>query len=213
MYCCLFWMSDIMQKYEDMDRKRKQLLALEYPYKSDRQLFDSSVGGSKYESQKSFNSLEDIREFKEMAAEDDISLIKRRDYVTGEKRTTNSQTISILDDVMSPFGEDVYRNALEKAEQEMDPIQLMKELALLQGKRLQLGVQYELDVGLGNNPETEACRQGMESILKSLHDMMYGRKYDIHADHSFSLAEEAMNIDVDDDYIDIDVGDVDEYED
>ena len=54
-YCYLCWMSDIMRKYEDMDRKQKQLLVLEYPYKADRQLFDSSVGGSQYESQKNYN--------------------------------------------------------------------------------------------------------------------------------------------------------------
>ena len=49
--------------YETMDRKRKQLMLLEYPYKSDRQLWDSTMNAGGIDSNKVFNSLQDIEEF------------------------------------------------------------------------------------------------------------------------------------------------------
>ena len=53
-------------KYEELTRKEKQLLALEYPYKSDRQLWDTTLGKSQYDSSKFFNSPEQIEELKEI---------------------------------------------------------------------------------------------------------------------------------------------------
>ena len=199
------------EKYENMDRKRKQLMLLEYPYKSDRQLWDSTMGAGGIDSNKFFNSPQEIEEFKELAAQDDISLMKRRDFVVGEKRTTNSGTISILDDVMSPFNDETYRNALEMADQDLDLERAIKELYIIQSKRLALGVQYEIDVGLGNNPETEACRQGLESILKTANDIINGKKIDIYAEHHHSLADAIMDMDISGDYIDVE-GDIDEYD-
>lgn len=192
------------EKYANMDRKRKQLLILEYPYKADRQLWDSTMGLGDAESNKFFNSLQEIEEFKEEAAKEDISLTKRRDFVVGDKTTAHSKTISILDEVMSPFGDEVYRNALEMANGELDLVKAIKELFIIQSKRLAMGIEYELEVGLGNNPETEACRQGLESIIKTANDIMYGRKIDIHAEHHHSLTDAIMNMDLGEEYIDID---------
>lgn len=202
-----------MEKYADMDRKQKQLMLLEYKYKSDRQLFDSTMGQSDFDSKKFFNSVEDIQAFKEEAAKDDISLTKRRDFVTGERRTTNTPTISMLDEMMAPFGEEAYRNALELSEAELDPIQGIKELYIIQSKRLAIGLQYELEVGLGNNPETEACRAGLESILRTANEMINGKKYNLEANHYHSLVDEISRIELKDDYIDVQGGDISDYDD
>jgi len=198
-------------KYTELDRKRKQLMMLEYPYKADRQLWDSTYGqtGS---SNKVFNSLDEIADFKEEAAQDDISLMKRRDFVVGDKTTAHSKTISILDSVMSNFGDEEYRNALEMADAELDLEKAIKELYIVQYHRLAMGIAYEQEVGLGNNAETEACRQGLESIIKTANDIMYGRKIDIHAEHHHSLTDAIMDMDFTDaDYIDIDK-DIDDYD-
>ena len=198
--------------YETMDRKRKQLMLLEYPYKSDRQLWDSTMNAGGIDSNKVFNSLQDIEEFKEQAAQDDISLTKRRDFVVGDKRTANSQTISSLDSTMSAFGDEAYRNAMEMSKKEFSPEQAIKELYIIQAQRLLLGVQYEQDVGLGNNPETEACRQGLESIIKTANDIINGKKIDIHAEYHHSLTDAIMDMEIDDDDL-IDVeGGIDEYD-
>ncbi len=198
--------------YETMDRKRKQLMLLEYPYKSDRQLWDSTMNAGGIDSNKVFNSLQDIEEFKEQAAQDDISLTKRRDFVVGEERTANSQTISILDSTMAAFGDEAYRNAMEMSEKEFSPERAIKELYIIQAQRLLMGVQYEQDVGLGNNPETEACRQGLESIIKTANDIINGKKIDIHAEHYHSLANAIMDMEIeDDDLIDVEGG-IDEYD-
>jgi len=197
-------------KYADMDRKRKQLMALEYKYKSDRQLFDSRRDLLP-NSNKIFNSVEEIQDFKEEMAQSDISLTKRRDFVAG-KDNQKSKTISILDALMSPMGDEVYRNAMEMAEGKLDLEQAITELYIVQFHRLMMGMEYEREVGLGNNPETEACRQGLESIIKTANDIIYGKKIDIHAEHHHSLTNAFMNMDLgDDEYIDV-KGDIDDFD-
>ena len=199
--------------YENMDRKRKQLMALEYKYKSDRQLWDSTMGSGGIESNKVFNSLNEIQDFKEAAAQDDVTLMKRRDYVVGEKTTAHSETISILDTVMKPFGEIEYRNAMEMAEAELDPEKAIKELYIIQYHRLAMGIQYEQEVGMGNNQETEACRQGLESIIRTANDIMYGKKIDVNANVHHALTDAIMDMPLDDsvEYIDVE-GEIDDYD-
>lgn len=179
-------MSDIM-KYEDLTRKEKQLIASEYPYVSDDHLWDTTLGGSQYSTSKFFNSPEEILQLKEEMAKEDVSLINRSDFVTGGEKTARSDTISILDRAIGPFGEEEYRNMLEMSSKEMNPVALLKDLILLQARRLEMGMQYEVDVGMGNNPETEACARGFESMLKNLNDMINGQKYDVNINSVSSM--------------------------
>lgn len=189
-------------KYEELTRKEKQLLALEYPYKSDRQLWDTTLGKSQYDSSKFFNSPEQIEELKEQMAQEDVSLTNRSDFVTGEPTTAHSDTISILDKALGPFGEDVYRNMLEMSQKEMNPVALLKDLILMQAQRLEMGMQYEVDVGMGNNPETEACARGFESMLKTLNDMINGERHNVTVNHSVSSMISEMNL-KEEDFIDL----------
>lgn len=191
-----------MKKYDQLTRKEKQLIALEYPYKADRQLWDVTLGKSDYDSAKFFSSQEEIMEIKEEMAKEDVSLINRRNYVTGEKTTKKSETISILDSTIGPFGEDAYRDMLMMAEKELDPAELIKELIIIQKNRAALGMQYEVDVGLGNNPETEACIRGLESIIKTYNDIVNGQKHNVK--HTVSLSSMISEMDLEeDDFIDV----------
>ena len=194
-------MSDRMKKYDQLTRKEKQLIALEYPYKADRQLWDVTLGNS-YDSAKFFNSPDEIMEIKEEMAKDDVSLINRSNYVSGSKTTTKSETISILDSLIAPFGEETYRNQLQMADMELDPSAAIKDLILIQKLRLQMGMQYEVDVGLGNNPETEACARGLESMIKTYNDIVNGQKHDVNLNHSVSSMISEMDL-TDEDFIDL----------
>lgn len=196
-------------KYEELTRKEKQLIALEYPYKADRQLWDVTLGKSKYDSVKFFDSPQEIENIKEEMAQRDVSLINRRNFVTGEKTVKRSDTISILDSVMRQFGDETYRNALEISEKELDPATAIKELFWVQAQRLKMGMQYEMDVGLGNNPETEACVRGLESIIKTYNDIVNGQKHDVNISHSVSSMISEMDLD-ESDFIDLE-GDVYDY--
>lgn len=200
-----------MKKYDQLTRKEKQLIALEYPYKADIQLWDVTLS-SQYDTSKFFNSQEEIMEIKEEMAKEDVSLINRRNYVSGEKRVPNSETISILDSIVAPFGEDVYRNALEMAEKELDPATAIKELLIIQKIRLQMGMQYEMDVGLGNNPETETCARGLESIIKTYNDIVNGQKHNVNVNHSISSMISEMDFN-EEDFIDLDGEEYDYTED
>ena len=191
-----------MKKYDQLTRKEKQLIALEYPYKADNQLWDTTLGKSDYDTAKFFNSPEEILEIKEEMAKEDVSLVNRRNFVTGEKTTTHSDTISILDSVMGPFGDEIYRNALELSERELNPKNAIKELYIRQAQRLRMGMEYEAEVGLGNNPETEACVRGLESIIKTYNDIVNGQKHDVTINHSVSSMIAEMNLD-DEDFIDL----------
>ena len=81
-------------KYDELDRKAKQLIASEYPYKNERQLWDVTMGNT-YQSRKFFDNPQQIQDFKEKAAQDDVSLIKRRDFVVGQEEN-KAQTVSLL---------------------------------------------------------------------------------------------------------------------
>lgn len=192
-----------MKKYDQLTRKQKQLIASEYPFKADRQLWDVTLGHSDYDSSKFFTSPEEIIEIKEEMAKEDVSLINRRNFVTGEKTTLHSDTISILDSVTAPFGEEAYRNALEMSEKELNPAQVMKEMIIIQKMRLQMGMEYEIDVGLGNNPETEACARGLESMIKTWNDIVNGQKHDVSVNHSVSSMISEMDLN-EEDFIDLD---------
>lgn len=195
-------------KYSELSRKRKQLIASEYPYKSDSQLFDSTLGLTDFESKKPFASRKEILDFKEEAAQDDVALQKKRDFVVGESSTANSQTISILDTVCSPMGEEMYRDALEMAQHELDPSTAVKEMYILQAQRLAQGRKYEQDADLGLSQETEAAVSNMINLIKLDHEIKNGKKLDVQLEGS--LSSMIMGIDLDDvddeeEYIDINV--------
>ena len=78
-----------MKKYDQLTRKEKQLIALEYPYKADNQLWDTTLGKSDYDTSKFFSSPEEILEIKEEMAKEDVSLVNQRNFVTGEKTTAH----------------------------------------------------------------------------------------------------------------------------
>lgn len=192
-------------KYDDLDRKQKQLIATEYPYKSDSQLWDRTMGNS-YKSAKFFDNPQQIRDFKEKAAEDDISLVKRRDFVVGQEDDVK-KTISIIDTVLGDQGEEPYRAALELAKNEFSCENIIKDLFVIQTTRLRNGIEYEREVGLGNNPETEACMSNLLNIVKVANDIENGRKLNVQVEGSLSsmildMDIEDINLD-DEDIIDI----------
>lgn len=188
-------------KYKELSRKRKQLIASEYPYKSDAQLFDSTKG-LQFKTKKAFDSKDEILEFKKYAAKNDVSLQKRRDFVVGESSTANSQTISILDTVCAPMGEELYRDALTMAHNELDPSTAVKEIFILQAQRLAQGRKYEMEADLGLSQETEAAISNMINIIKLDHEIKNGKKLDVQIEGS--LSSMIMGIDLDDDLEDED---------
>lgn len=191
-------------KYDELSRKEKQLIASEYPYKAERQLWDITMGGS-HKSKKFFDNPQQIQDFKEKAAEDDVSLIKRRDFVVGQE-DNKAKTVSLIDLVLGDKGEDPYRSALDLAKNEFDPMFVVKDLYAIQASRLRKGMQYEDEVGLGNNQETEACMSNLINIVRLGNDIINGKKLDVTIETS--LSSMIMDMDVDDDVLDEDIIDI-----
>jgi len=192
-------------KYDELDRKAKQLIASEYPYKAERQLWDTTLK-NQYQTRKFFDNPQQIQEFKEKAAEDDISLVKRRDFVVGQE-DNKAQTVSLIDVVLGDKGEEPYRAALEMAKNEFDPMFVIKDLYAVQATRLRKGIEYEDEVGLGNNPETEACMSNLISIVKVANDIQNGKKLDVKLEGS--LSSMIMDMDISDtDLLDEDIIDI-----
>ena len=186
-------------KYDELNRKQKQLLASEYPYKANHQLWDR-----RKESNKFLDNQKELIDFKEKAAQDDVSLIKKRDFVTGREVARKGPTISIIDAVLGEMGEEPYRAAIEIARNEFDPLFVIKDLFAIQTTRLRKGIEYENDVGLGVNAETEACMSNLVNIIKVGNDIINGKKLDIKVDGSLSNLILDMDIDGIDDIIDDD---------
>lgn len=191
------------KKYKELTRKQKQLVASEYPYKSDNQLFDATLGHSAYETKKFFNTRQELLDFKEEAAQNDVALQKRRDFVVGEKTTKNSDTISIIDAVLGDAGEDAYRSAIEIAQHEMDPLDIVKNLFGLQVSRLRYGMNYEREAGLGTSQETENTMRTALDMVKLMNDIVNGKKLDVQIEGS--LSSMIMGMDLDD--LDLDIED------
>lgn len=169
-------------RYDELTRKEKQLIASEYPYKSDNQLWNTSKHGKTF-----FKSRDEILDFKEQAAQNDVSLTNRRDFVTGkENGSQNAPTISIVDTVLGQMGEEPYRAALEIAKNEFDPLFIVKDLFAIQTTRLRKGIEYENEVGLGVNAETEACMSNLVNIVKVGNDIVNAKKLDIKVEGSLS---------------------------
>ena len=202
------------KKYNKLPRKAKQLIASEYPYKSDIQLFDSSLGGS-FQSKKIFENRQQLMDFKEEAAEEDVSLQKRRDFVTGSITTNNSDTISIIDMVLNKSGEDAYRDAIELAQHDLDPLDISKGLLGIQLARLKQGYAYEREANLGLSQEVEGAMSNAISLNKLINDIINGKKLDVQVEGSLSSMIMNMEIDdqdfqEDDNVIDIDFNEGDE---
>ena len=198
-----------MKKYKDLNRKQLQLLCSEYPYKSDNQLFDSTLGNS-FKSKKPFQNRQELMDFKEEAAQNDISLQKRRDFVVGSERTSNSQTISIIDSIIGEGGEDEYRSAIELASYEQDPLSMATALFAVSTGILRDGIKYDKEVGMGVSQETLAAMSNSTALVKLINEIQNGNKLDVQ--FKGSLSSMIMDIDlddIDDEYIDID-GEIDD---
>lgn len=194
------------EKYAKLPRKRKQLIASEYPYKSDMQLFDSTLGNS-FQTKKPFSSRQELMDFKEEAAKEDVSLQKKRDFTTGSVTTANSDTISIIDMVLKNSGEDAYRDAIELAQHDLDPLDISKGLLGIQLARLKQGVAYEKEANLGLSQEVEGAMSNAISLNKLINEIINGKKLDVQVEGS--LSSMIMNMEIDDqefedNYIDID---------
>lgn len=196
------------KKYQQLDRKQLQLLCSEYAYKSDNQLFDATLGNS-FESKKVFKTRDEILDFKEEAAQNDVALQKRRDFVTGSKTTANSQTISIIDSVLGPAGEDEYRSAIEMANMEYDPLDMVKGLFAIQMGRLREGRKYEKDVGMGLSQETEAAMSNAITLSKLTNEIINGKQVDVSLEGSLSSMIMGLDLSEEDleqeEYIDVDL--------
>ncbi len=195
------------EQYAKLPRKRKQLIASEYPYKSDMQLFDGTLGNS-FQSKKPFSNRKELMDFKEEAAKEDVSLQKKRDFTTGSVTTANSDTISIIDMVLKNSGEDAYRDAIELAQHDLDPLDISKGLLGIQLARLKQGVAYEKEANLGLSQEVEGAMSNAISLNKLINEIINGKKLDVQVEGS--LSSMIMNMEIDDqeyeedNYIDID---------
>ena len=184
-----------MKKYKDLNRKQLQLLCSEYPYKSDNQLFDSTLGNS-FKSKTPFHNRQELMDFKEEAAQNDISLQKRRDFVVGSERTSNSQTVSIIDSIIGEGGEDEYRSAIELASYEQDPLSMATALFAVSTGILRDGIKYDKEVGMGVSQENLAAMSNSTALVKLINEIQNGNKLDVQ--FKGSLSSMIMDIDLDD---------------
>lgn len=174
-------------KYQDLSRTEKQLIASQYPYKSDKDLFNRN----EYNVVAGFKSSLDLEEFKYKAAEEGVSLTKKRDFVT-----TDNGITSIIDLALGNLSEDGYRAALELSKIKFEPLSVLKELFAVEVTRLRDGIKYEKELGLGLNQDTQSAMNSLVQMTKVINDIENGQKHQI--EFSNSLAGMIADIDFDD---------------
>ena len=184
-----------MSRYDELSQKEKQLLAAQYPYKKDRDIFTSpSKKGSDI-----ISTQDELDDFKKRAEEEGVSLMKRKNYTV-----TKDGVTSLIDVALGEMPEDSYRAALELAKVEFEPVAILQELFSIEATRLRRGIQYENEMNLGLEQDTQAAMTSLVNITKSIHDIEQGRKLTVEFENNLSSMIEAMNLD-DDERIDAEV--------
>ena len=175
-----------MSRYDELSQKEKQLLAIQYPYKKDRDIFtDASKKGSDI-----ISTQDELDDFKKRAEDDGVSLMKRKNYVI-----TRDGPTSIIDIALGDMSEDSYRAALELAKVEFEPVGILRELFAIEATRLRRGINYEEELGLGLEQDTQAAMTSLVNITKSIHDITEGQKMTIEFENNLSSMIESMNLD------------------
>lgn len=175
-----------MSRYDELSQKEKQLLAIQYPYKKDRDIFtDASKKGSDI-----ISTQDELDDFKKRAEDDGVSLMKRKNYVI-----TRDGPTSIIDIALGDMSEDSYRAALELAKVEFEPVGILRELFAIEATRLRRGINYEEELGLGLEQDTQAAMTSLVNITKSIHDITEGQKMTIEFENNLSSMIESMDLD------------------
>ena len=177
-----------MSRYDELSQKEKQLLAIQYPYKKDRDIFNDAQnqGGDILSSQ------EELDDFKRRAELDGVSLMKRKNFMITKEGPT-----SLIDVALGELPEDSYRAALELAQIEFEPVGILQELFAIEATRLRRGIKYEEELGLGLEQDTQAAITSMTNITKSIHDITEGQKLTVEFENNLSSMIESMNFDDD----------------
>ena len=91
--------------------------------------------------------------------------------------------------------EDSYRAALELAKVEFEPVAILQELFSIEATRLRKGIQYENEMNLGLEQDTQNCVNSLVNITKSINDIVDGQKLTVEFENNLSSMIEAMNLD------------------
>ena len=116
--------------------------------------------------------------------------MKRKNYTV-----TKDGVTSLIDVALGEMPEDSYRAALELAKVEFEPVAILQELFSIEATRLRRGIQYENEMNLGLEQDTQAAMTSLVNITKSIHDINEGQKLTVEFENNLSSMIEAMNLD------------------
>ncbi len=177
----------LMSRYDELSQKEKQLLATQYPYKKDQDIFNKAGHGGDI-----IGTQNELDEFKRRAEEDGVSLMKRKNFTI-----TKDGPTSLIDVALGDLPEDSYRAALELAKIEFEPVGILQELFAIEATRLRRGLAFEEQLGLGLEQDTQAAMTSLTNITKSIHDITEGQKLTVEFENNLSSMIEAMDFDED----------------
>ena len=172
--------------YNELSRKEKQLLTAQYPYKKDKDIFRNSAAPV-------VTNSSELNEFKENAEKEGVTLMKKKNFVA-----TDNGVTSLIDMVLGDMGEDAYRSALELAKVDLNPIDTVKQLFTIETTRLRKGIEYENELGLGLNQDTQAAMNSLTNMAKVIQEMEEGQKYSLEFKDSLSGMIADMDFEEDD---------------
>lgn len=175
-----------MSRYDELSQTEKQLLATQYPYKKDRDIFNDINN----KDNDIINTQNELDEFKRRAEEDGVSLMKRKNFIVTKEGPT-----SLIDVALGELPEDSYRAALELAQIEFEPVSILQELFAIEATRLRRGLNYEEELGLGLEQDTQAAISSLANITKSIHDITEGQKLTVEFENNLSSMIESMDFD------------------
>ncbi len=98
------------------------------------------------------------------------------------------------------------RAALELSKVYFEPVEVLKQIYAIEATRVNEGIKYEQELGLGLNQDTQAAINSLVNIAKTINNIQEGQKLSVN--FSNNLANMITEMDLNDDSEDYDEADI-----
>lgn len=195
----------LQKKYSELTRKEKQIFASCYPYFIKKSLFGDELSKTQTQNHvppvSSISTIQQVRDFPEEAEKEGVSLMQDDSFIS-----LNDEPTSLLRIALNDLPEDSMRAALELSKVYFEPVEVLKQIYAIEATRVNEGIKYEQELGLGLNQDTQAAINSLVNIAKTINNIQEGQKLSVN--FSNNLANMITEMDLNDDSEDYDEADI-----
>lgn len=151
-------------RYANLSHEEKQRIAEKYPYLSDDEIFK----------QENIESSYDMTDFKNKYEEEYMVPLEK-----DEAYFPDMGNYGYLDIALKGAPPDIQEAAIGIAKTDASPEDVLKQLVAIETVRLKQGIEYEQELGLGLEQDTQACINSITNISRILNQIKEGDKLSV----------------------------------